>query len=156
MKKYTLYKSYDLLNEQERNEWVGTYIDSEIVDKGDEENIDYTNLDIKLSQLIDDDFDCQFGERGNWYYSPLKDVKIQVSGTLGLWNGTTTIRPHVFDNLNEALTKCLEDENEIYEDSYGNLHLNAYHHDGCNHFVFKVMTDKGARVLHFTKQVWGC
>jgi len=121
------------------------------IDDYDKEKFEDYCIDCNNEYFYDD-----FGKKGNWAYSPLKDVKVAVTGTLGLWNGNPKIEPKKFDNLNEAISACLEDMNEIYEDQYGNLHIKAHHHDGTNHFIIKKVVGNKLRCLHFRKEVFGC
>ena len=53
----------------------------------------------------------------------------------------------------EAINEVIRDmdEVEIYEDAWGNLKVDAYHHDGTNHFTIKKKTDRGDRCLNFSR-----
>lgn len=153
MKEKILWKSWELMSLDEQATLRKEYkenLDYEC-DEGDEEK-----LDERIAQYIDDTFDDDFGESGNWKYSSLANQKVEVQGVLGLWNGKHKITPKRFDNLREAILACMEDYNIIAEDSYGNLIISAYHHDGQNLFKIKKVTDKGVRCLHFRREVFGC
>lgn len=87
-------------------------------------------------QYFDDEFD---EDLGNWR-EVIGDCPVVVTGVLGLWDGPHEIVPTRVRNLSEAVYKCLEGLNSIYEDKKGNLCIDAHHHDGCNHF--KIMKYK--------------
>ena len=82
-------------------------------------------------QEFDNEFDECFG---NWQ-DIVGDRPVVVTGELGLWDGKHEIVPQKFDDLSAAVSKCLEDYNCIWEDSDGNFHVDAHHHDGLNHFT---------------------
>ena len=157
MKEKILWKSWGLMNQDEQNEFLNNgdllacYLDNyhEDIDTYVEEEFEEYCQDFN-----DINFDNDFGKDGNWAYSSLKGQKVEVQGVLGLWNGKRPVKAQ-FDNLYEAIQKCLEDENIIYEDGYGNLMISAYHHDGQNLFKIKKLTSKGPRCLHFCKTVFG-
>lgn len=159
MKTYTLYKDWYLMSQEEENEFLE---DSDLLSC----YLDNTNEDIDTYDKEDFEEYCQetnenyfndnFGNYGNWKYSNLKNQKVAVIGALGLYNGIKKIYPKEFDNVQEAVYACLEDYNEIYEDSYGNLHIEAYHYDGTNHFIVKKVVNGKLRCLHFRKEVFGC
>lgn len=153
MKKYNLYKSWNLMTSEEQD----------VLRKEYKENLDYENdngdeelFDERIADYLDDGFKDDFGEKySNLSSSPLANQKVVVTGVLGLWNGKKKIKNQAFDSLAKAVARCLEDDNEIYEDQYGNLHIEAHHHDGVNHFIIKKATIKGLRCLHFRKEVFG-
>lgn len=111
------------------------------------------------ADIINNDYyDDDFGKHGNVSFSSLKDQEVLITGKLGLWNGPHKIKPVKASNIVEAVSTCCgrdTEELEIYEDGYGNFILDAYHHDGCNHFIIKKLTDKGPRCLHFCREVYG-
>jgi len=155
--KKILWKSWDLKSLEEQAEFkkdaLECYLDNT---NEDIENYNAEEFEDYCRRVNDEYFNDDFGENGNWAYSQLKNQKIEVQGILGLWDGKHKIRPEQFNNLYEAIQKCLEDDNIIAEDSYGNLIISAYHHDGQNLFKIKKVTDKGIRCLHFCKTVFGC
>ena len=161
MKTYLLWKSWYLMSEEERNFMMS---DSDLLDcyldnyNEDIDTYDKEKFEEYCSFVNDNYFDDDFGDSkySNWYYSSLKDQKVAVIGTLGLWNGTHEIKPTGFENLGRAIRTCLQDENEIYEDQYGNLHIEAHHHDGVNHFIIKKVVDGKLKCLHFRREVFGC
>ena len=66
---------------------------------------------------------------------------IIVIGDLGRWNGRVT-GYKMIDSGN--ITDCLysdTDYTEWYVDKYGDLRANAVHHDGTNHYLYRVFKD---------------
>ena len=158
MKEKFLWKSWYLMNGEEQsnfkdNDLLSCYLDNI---GGNIDDYDEDDFEEYCQEVNDNYFNDDFGEYGNWYYSPLQNQEVAVVGTLGLWNGKHKIEPKKFCNLNKAILACLEDENEIFEDQYGNLHIRAYHHDGTNHFIIKKVVDNKLRCLHFRREVFGC
>lgn len=145
MKKTTIWKSYDLYTLKEEEEFL-EFLREEYGDDDD-------NLIERAYEIVNDYFWDDFGKNGNIAYSSLKNTKCVLKGELGLWDGKHKICPMEFNSIEEAILACMEDSNEIYEDQYGNLCINAYHHDGMNHFVIKRKTDKGLRCVRFRASV---
>ena len=151
-----IWKSWDLMSLDEQNEFKKDALDYYLDNNNEDiEDYDVEAFEDYCREVNDSYFDDDFGANGNWKYSSLKNQKVAVVGVLGLWNGKKKIIPTEFDNLRKALSQCLEDYNIIAEDSYGNLIVSAYHHDGQNLFKIKKVTDKGLRCLHFRKEVFG-
>lgn len=156
MKTYTIYKDWYLMSQEEQESFKQDALEFYL----DNTNEDIENYDVEAfedyciecnNEYFNDDFDEKYG---NIAYSPLKNQKVAVKGILGLWNGKREVGK-VFNNVTDAVRACLEDYNHIYEDQFGNLHIEAHHHDGTNHFIIKKVTDKGLRCLHFRKEVFG-
>ena len=66
---------------------------------------------------------------------------IIVIGDLGRWNGRVT-GYKMIDSGN--ITDCFysdTDYTEWYVDKYGDLRANAVHHDGTNHYLYRVFKD---------------
>lgn len=66
---------------------------------------------------------------------------IIVIGDLGLWNGRVT-GYKMIDSGN--IKDCLysdTDFTELYVDKYGDLRADAIHHDGTNHYLYRVFKD---------------
>ena len=159
MKERILWKSWDLMSQEERNQYLTSsdLLDCYLDNTGEDiDDYDAEKFEEYCQEVNDNSFDDDFGEYGNWAYSPLKNQEVEVQGVLGLWNGKHKIIPKKFDNLRKAILACLEDYNIIAEDSYGNLIVSAYHHDGQNLFKIKKVTNKGTRCLHFRREVFGC
>ena len=158
MKEKILWKSWELMSLDERNEYLTSddLLDCYLSNTGENiDNYDKEKFEEYCQEVNDEYFNDDFGKDGNWAYSPLKNQKVEVQGVLGLWDGKRPVKAQ-FDNLYEAIQECLEDYNIIAEDSYGNLIISAYHHDGQNLFKIKKVTDKGTRCLHFRREVFGC
>ena len=64
-----------------------------------------------------------------------------ILADLGLWNGRAA-GGKVIKGLWNAISKCFEDYNHIYE-YRRRLCVDAVHHDGTNHFQIKELTPKG-------------
>lgn len=155
--KYTIYKDWDLMTIEEQEKFKKDSLDDYLEDAN--EDIDtYNQNDFEeYCQRVNSDYYFDdFGEKySNLSSSPLANQKVVVTGVLGLWCGKKKIKNQPFDSLAKAVARCLEDDNEIYEDQYGNLHIEAHHHDGVNHFIIKKATIKGLRCLHFRREVFG-
>ena len=159
MKEKILWKSWELMSLEERNQYLTSsdLLDCYLSNTGEDiDNYDKEKFEEYCQEVNDEYFNDNFGKGGNWAFSPLRNQKVEVQGILGLWDGKRKIIPKQFDNLREAILACLEDYNIIAEDSYGNLIISAYHHDGQNLFKIKKVTDKGTRCLHFRREVFGC
>lgn len=80
----------------------------------------------------------------NIKYSSIKDEKVVILGTLGLWNGTHDIIPVICDNIEIAINKCINnmDDFKISQEN-GSICVEAYHHDGTNNFTIKLLNEKG-------------
>ena len=159
MKTYNLWKDWYLMSDKEQKSFLedGDLLDCYLDNHNEDiDTYDEDDFEEYCQELNDEYFNDDFGDRGNWKYSPLANQKVAVIGTLGLWDGTKKIYPKEFDNLQKAVFACLEDMNEIYEDQYGNLHIKAHHHDGTNHFIIKKVVNDKLRCLHFRREVFGC
>lgn len=64
-----------------------------------------------------------------------------ILADLGLWNGRFD-GGDIIVGLWNAISKCFEDYNEIYEEG-GRLKVTAHHHDGTNYFQIKELTERG-------------
>ena len=148
MKKNTIYKSVGLYNNEELEEIRKEYECRDIVN-GEYNDIDYEDL----QDYNDVEWNYSFGDEAEWKESWVNDTRVVIIGSLGLWNGPHKIIPKQFGTIMDAIYACIEDmdEVEIYEDQYGNLKIDAYHHDGCNHYIIKKFEDGKQRCLHFTK-----
>lgn len=147
MKKNTIYKTVGLYTEEELEQIKKDYECRDIV------NGEYNDIDEEdLQDYNDVEWNYSFGDEASWKTGWVNNTKVIVVGELGLWNGNKKITPKQFDNIMEAVSTCIKDmdEVEIYEDAYANLKIDAYHHDGTNHFTIKKYEDKKQRCLHFT------
>ena len=137
--KKTIFKSYGLYSQEELER-----VRQCLLEEYDEELDD---LDEMLVNNINDDLGVLIDELT---FSGLAKEDCVVEGKLGLWNGSHTIKPF-YSTLMDCLTKCLEDENEIYEED-GELKINAYHHDGCNQFT--ISFENGSK-LNLLNKLYG-
>ena len=160
MKEKILWKSWYLMSQEERNAYLRSedLLDCYLDNTGEDiDDFDKEKFEEYCQEVNDEYFNDNFGESGNWAFSPLRNQKVEVQGILGLWDGKHKIIPKQFDNLREAILACLEDYNIIAEDSYGNLIISAYHHDGQNLFkIKKALPNNQVRCLHFRREVFGC
>lgn len=101
----------------------------------DEAELD-TFIDEENARNLDD-------ERYNVeYYEKEHGVKTYVIlADLGLWNGRAE-GGKIIRGLWNAISKCFEDYNHIYE-YRRRLCVDAVHHDGTNHFQIKELTPVG-------------
>lgn len=80
----------------------------------------------------------------NIKYSSLKDEKVVILGTLGLWNGRHEIEPCVCSDIEKAINKCIGKADDFcIKQEKGYIFVDAYHHDGTNNFIIKLLNDKG-------------
>ena len=130
--KRTFYKSYGLYSLQELKELKENLKENFAEDF---EGMDEEALDEAVVENINQDWECFID---NVTYSNLGTLECVITGDLGLWDGKHTIQP-VYANLGQCITKCVSngDEVEIYEED-GELKIDAYHHDGTNHFTINL------------------
>lgn len=122
----TLFKSHGLLTDDDKKEII-----KEI--KSYQDDLDVTEDDIK--EFIDNDFELLLDAVRKF------DADVIVTGTIGRWNGKFEIDSESTGrmSLEEGLEKAINDgiyDVKVYDDD-GDLCVDAYHHDGCNHIVFK-------------------
>ena len=69
-----------------------------------------------------------------------------ITGALGLWNGNYEVDPTVEPSLEDALTACVDGSiMDVKVEKMGSvLYVSAYHHDGCNNFEIRALTDIGS------------
>ena len=76
------------------------------------------------------------------------NVPVVVTGSLGLWSGRPEIRPERYESVAEAIIDCMDrsDSHDVYaEFDDGVILLDCYHHDGCNCFTIRALSEKGKR-----------
>lgn len=154
MKKRIIWSDYWLMDDEER-EYEREDCKKFLSESYDEDEIteDLIDDEIRFRQdsYFNDEFDSKYGILTTHKYN---NTKVRVFADLGLWYGHKECYRD-FNTIREAIMECLEDMNSIYEDGYGNLHIEAHHHDGCNHFVIKKFEDNKIRTLQYLKNVWG-
>lgn len=123
--KRTFYKSYGLYSLQELEE-MKEYL---------KENYEEEALEEVMLENINQDWECFIDEIT---CNNLGTLECVIEGVLGLWDGKHTIIP-TNDILTNCITRCIgdSDEVEIYEED-GILKIDAYHHDGTNHFTINL------------------
>lgn len=73
-------------------------------------------------------------------------VPVAVTGTLGLWWGHPEIEPRRFESVYDALMECITGGNDVYaEFNDGAILVDVYHHDGCNSFTIRALSQKGQK-----------
>ena len=101
----------------------------------DEDELENFIEDINAMHLDDERYNVKCYEKEH-------DVKTYVIlADLGLWNGRAE-GGKIIKGLWNAISKCFEDYNHIYE-YRRRLCVDAIHHDGTNHFQIKELTPKG-------------
>ena len=109
-----------------------------------EEIFEITPSEENLQQYIyDTNQDYLWDEKSNVEYYEKENGQKQyiVLADLGLWNGRFD-GGKIITGLWNAISKCFEDYNEIYEEG-GRLKVTAHHHDGTNYFQIKELTERG-------------
>lgn len=91
--------------------------------------------DVNQDYLWDEKSNVEFYEKENGQKQYI------VLADLGLWNGRFD-GGKIITGLWNAISKCFEDYNEIYEEG-GRLKVTAHHHDGTNYFQIKELTERG-------------
>ena len=66
--------------------------------------------------------------------------KILVIGDLGMWDGRVTAYKEIDGNISNCLYSDV-DYIEWYVDRYGDLRAYGSHHDGNNHYLYRVYKD---------------
>lgn len=144
-KMYTEQDMLDMWNEAaECNKWPEkTEVDDEVRQYVEEINID------------DSDYLFEGGKNLE---------NIEITGTLGLWNGRKDIYPELEPNLMTAIKRCVMPQSildfDIYfeKDANGKEHLyvNAYHHDGTNIFELRQKTPEHPHTIAIShKMIFG-
>ena len=105
----------------------------------DEEELDRFIEDTNDMFLDDERSNVEFYEKqyGQKTYIILAD--------LGLWDGRAE-GGKIIKGLWNAISKCFEDYNHIYE-YRRRLCVDAIHHDGTNHFQIKELTPRGLEYI---------
>lgn len=63
---------------------------------------------------------------------------ILVIATLGLWNGRRQGYKQLSNNLSQCFSVCQHDYQEYFVDESGDLCATDSHHDGTNHYTFRM------------------
>jgi hypothetical protein len=64
-------------------------------------------------------------------------AKVKIYPDLGLWDGRHKCYAEEEDDFSDAIHRCIGrdiERFEIYQAGKWTLYINAYHHDGTNHF----------------------
>ena len=112
--------------------------------------------DIEPTDDEDDFFDYCAEETQANYEADMDNIKtceqynvpVLVTGSLGLWFGRPSIRPEKYDSVADAIIDCMN-RSDCYdvhaEFNDGVILLDCYHHDGCNSFTIRALSEKGKR-----------
>lgn len=148
MKKNVLYKSVGLYSKEDIEE-IKKDFECRDICNGEYNDVDFNDL----ADYNDIEWHYSFGDGAEWKGSWVDNIPVVIIGNLGLWNGPHKVIPTKCKSIIEAIYRCIKemDEVEIYEDAYGNLKVDAYHHDGTNHFTIKKFENNKQRCLHFSK-----
>lgn len=109
-----------------------------------EEIYEETPSEEELERFIEDTNDMFLDdERSNveFYEKQYGQKTYIILADLGLWDGRAE-GGKIIKGLWNAISKCFEDYNHIYE-YRRRLCVDAIHHDGTNHFQIKELTPKG-------------
>lgn len=135
MEKKIIYQDYDLMSSTERDK----YCQEIAIDAG----IHLEDVDAEwVCWEKQKEFEAEFDKECGWGKDITHGKPVIVTGTLNLWDGPEVVKPKVFKDLPSAVERCLEESNLIYEDEDGDLHIEAHHHDGVNHFLLQVYEDE--------------
>lgn len=147
MEKKILFKSWDLLTQQEQDEFISFVSEEENEETFEEHIIDIWN----------DSFYDNFGlQSSNLSCSKIGNVPAIITGTLGLWDGKKEIVPVECDSVAQAIYKCINyDYQCIYEDENGDLFVEDYHHDGVNIFKISLIVDGKEVPVRYSENVLG-
>lgn len=129
MTKHLIWSNIDL----DLDDWKESLIaDYPEIDANNEDALYRLMVDINDSYLDDErlNLDIQLSQ------------PILVIADLGLWNGRCMGYKEIASG---NISDCLYDPNdyvEWYVDGYGNLRSTSIHHDGRNHYLFRVWKDE--------------
>ena len=105
---------------------------------------------LEINELDDDPNDEQalyewmVETNGDYLYDERANLNIQLSqpiiviGDIGRWNGRVMGYKEIPSG---NIRDCLYADTEWYVDKYGDLRADAAHHDGTNHYLYRVFKD---------------
>ena len=94
-----------------------------------------------IRQEIDDDVECFFENLK--YETGVTSKPCVITGSLGLWWGRPTIEPTECSDLAGAVRRCWGDCDAVKVTGLdGVVYVEAYHHDGTNHFEIRPKSGK--------------
>ena len=71
-----------------------------------------------------------------------------LTGSCGLWDGTREIMPYKFTNALSAVIKAYGScDDLIVSQEDGVIKVESFHHDGCNRFEIRPLTENGKQAL---------
>lgn len=152
--KHVIYKTYDRYTEEEINDVKKCFDEDELECLSEEEIAE------RLRDIVDMYYYDDFGKNGNIYYTKdFNERTYTITGTLGLWDGDHVIDPVDCETFIEAVDKCIAKDIESFEiyELFGELHINAWHHDGCNRFTIRRKLSDGVyEPAKLREHVFGC
>ena len=147
IKEMTLYNDYDYNVEDYRDKYLD-HCNCNDIEVEDEIPDWYINgkLNDEWSELVD--------KLINEY-----NKECVLVGSLGLWWGSPTIVPQRFDNVFNAISKCIENMDYIKVSIVnGHFEIKAIHHDGTNDFEIHILNKLGQNTMgaDLTKECYHC
>lgn len=139
---YTIYESSRCVGENELPDIFDDYFDTEKEPVPGYETDEYW----QFNELVN----CTEAET---FWEDLKVSELNktetlflVTGHIGWYNSHRKIRPFVTEGIESALDECLGGNTDTCEVEYmdGSILVQGHHHDGCNWFEVRRLTEKGA------------
>ena len=147
IKEMTLYNDINYNVEDYRDDYLD-YCNCNDVEAEDE------IPDWYISRKLDDEWCGLVDKLINEY-----DTECVLVGSLGLWWGSPTIVPQRFDNVFNAITKCIENMDYVKVSIVnGHFEIKALHHDGTNEFEIHILNKLGQKTMgaDLTKECYHC
>lgn len=147
IKAMTLYNDYDYNVEDYRDEYLD-YCDCNDVDVEDE------IPDWYISRKLNDEWSGLVKKLIDEY-----DTECVLIGSLGLWWGNPAIVPQRFDNVFNAISKCIENMDYVKVSIVnGHFEIKTIHHDATNEFEIHILNKLGQKTMgaDLTKECYHC
>lgn len=107
-----------------------------------EDSDDYWDYVSERRSLEYDDF------ISNMEYSAQAELPCLLTGSCGLWYGTSEVMPYKFSNVISAIVKAYGScDDLIVNQEDGVIKVEALHHDGRNRFEIRPLTEYGKQAL---------
>lgn len=153
MAKQTIIKEMTLYNDIDYN--VEDYRDY-YLDYCDSNDIEVENEipDWYISRKLDDEWVGLVDKLIDEY-----NTECVLVGSLGLWWGSPTIVPQRFDNVFNAISKCIENMDYVKVSIMnGHFEIKTMHHDGTNEFEIHILNKLGQNTMgaDLTKECYHC
>lgn len=139
-----------------RIEWI--YYKNEVSEECAIEHLLCNDEELSLEDITQEMIDDEIQALADIYYCDLKqnlsvitfDEDLICIANLGLWNGRKIGYKELGNNARDVLTVFCGDYVTLYSDGY-NLCGEDYHHDGTNHYTFRVFKPNVNRDLFLEK-----